>query len=67
MPLVVTLALKLDVPDTDRIATPVMLPSMSALPVMVRLLLPPATVEAVLMVEPVKVVLAPKVMASRYV
>ena len=42
-------------PMTDKFVTPVMSPSISVLPVIVRPLLPPARVEPVLMVEPVKV------------
>ena len=55
MPVVVTLAPRLLVPEIAKLVTPVMAPSMSALPMMVKLLLPPAKVEPVLMVVPVKV------------
>ena len=60
-----TLAPRFDVPDTDRVVNPVISPSISAAPIIVRLLLPPATVDPVLMVEPANVVSVPKVMASR--
>ena len=64
MPVVVTLAPRLLVPEIDKFVTPVMSPSMSALPVMVKLLLPPAKVEPVLMVVPVKVPAALAVIAQ---
>ena len=67
VPVVLTLAPRFDVPDTDRFVTPVMAPSTSALPVIARPLLPPEIVDCVLMIEPVKLVLASKATASAYV
>ena len=43
------------VPDTLKVVTPVMTPSMSAAPVMVKALLPPAKVLCVFTVEAVSV------------
>ena len=59
----VTLAPMLEVPDTLRFVMPANAPSMSAAPVMVNALLPPAKVLCVLTVEPAKVVAAAKVTA----
>ena len=58
------LAPRFDVPDTDRFVTLVIAPSTSALPVMVRLLFPPTRVDAVLMVEPVKVRSEPEIVTA---
>ena len=55
MPVVVILAPKFDVPDTDKLVTPVIVPSTSALPVIVKLLLPPLMVETLLIVVPLKI------------
>ena len=59
---------RFDVPDTDKLVTPVIAPSISAAPVMVRLLLPPARVDPVLIVVPVKMRSPPdRVIALVYV
>ena len=55
-----TLAPRFDVPDTDRFVTPVIAPSTSALPVMVKLKPPPFKVETLLMVEPINMRLPPE-------
>ena len=55
----VTSAPRFDVPDTDKLATFVIAPSTSALPVIVKLKPPPLKVEALLIVEPANVRFAP--------
>ena len=55
MPVVVTLAPRLEVDDTAKVVKPVAAPSKSKIPVMVRALLPPTKVDAKLTVEPCKV------------
>ena len=58
-----TFAPRFEVPDTDKFATPVIGPSISALALIVRLLPLPATVETVLTELPASVVSASKVTA----
>ena len=64
MPVVVTFAPIFAVPDTLRLVIPLNAPSMSAAPVIVKALPPPASVLWVLMVVPMRVASAPSVMAS---
>ena len=57
---VVTLAPKLDVPDTSKVLRPVAASSRSRLPVTVKALVPPAKVDTKFTVEPVRVRSAPE-------
>ena len=64
---VVTLAPRLEVPDTDNVDRSVAAPSRSTLPVMVKAFVPPARVDPKLIIVPANVVSAVNTTAPEYV